>query len=55
LKNVICPECDRKTGIKIRDDTDLKNYPLYCKLCKKETVINVKRGKIIIKEPDTEP
>jgi transcription elongation factor Elf1 len=56
LKNVICPKCKRKTSVKIRNDTGLRNYPLYCKLCKKITVINAKHGRIrIINEPDTEP
>ena len=27
---VICPICNNKTRIKIRKDTQLKNFPLYC-------------------------
>ena len=50
---VICPICNNKTMIKIRKDTQLKNFPLYCPKCKKESLIRVNNFKIeIIKEPD---
>lgn len=50
---VICPICNNKTRIKIRKDTQLKNFPLYCPNCKKESLICVNNFKIeIIKEPD---
>jgi hypothetical protein len=60
LENVICPlicpRCSRKSGVRIRSNTDLTNFPLYCKQCKQETIINAKRGRIkIINEPDIEP
>ena len=36
-----------------RYDTVLKNYPLYCPKCKRETLINAKELHItVIKEPD---
>ena len=50
---VICPICNNKTRIKIRKDTQLKNFPWYCPKCKKESLICVNNFKIeIIKEPD---
>ena len=50
---VICPICNNKTRIKIRKDTQLKNFPLYRPKCKKESLICVNNFKIeIIKEPD---
>ncbi len=50
---VICPICKNKTRIKKRKDTQLKNFPLYCPKCKKESLICVNNFKIeIIKEPD---
>lgn len=50
---VICPICNNKTRIKIRKDTQLKNFPLYCPKCKNESLICVNNFKIeIIKEPD---
>ena len=48
-----CPVCHSKTRVRIRDDTVLENFPLYCPKCKQETLINVKNLKIVvIKEPD---
>ena len=32
---IICPICENKTRNKIRRDTLLKNYLLYCPKCKK--------------------
>lgn len=50
---IYCPNCNNKTRIKIRLDTELINFPLFCPKCRHETLINVKCGKIaIIKEPD---
>ena len=50
---VRCPVCKNKTRDKIRDDTVLKNYPLYCPKCKQETLIEAKNLQItVIKEPD---
>ena len=50
---VLCPICNNKTRTKIREDTELINFPLFCPKCKEETLINIKHGKVtIIKEPD---
>lgn len=50
---IICPACGNKTRDKIREDTFLINYPLYCPKCKKEILINAKDLQItVIKEPD---
>lgn len=51
---VFCPICNNKTRTKIRNDTELINFPLFCPKCKQETIINMKRGNIIIREPDAE-
>ena len=52
-KWVLCPVCGNKTRNKIREDTILKNYPLYCPKCKQESLIEAKNLHItIIKEPD---
>ena len=52
---ILCPICNNKTRIKIREDTILENYPLHCPKCKQETLINVKQLNIsIIKEPDAQ-
>ena len=50
---ILCPVCRNKTRLKIREDTELKNYPLYCPKCKQETLINAYKLNIsVIKEPD---
>ncbi|MCM1062762.1 MAG: cysteine-rich KTR domain-containing protein [Eubacterium sp.] len=50
---ILCPVCKNKTRDKIRDDTVLKNYPLYCPKCKQESLIEAYNLKItVIKEPD---
>ena len=52
-KWVRCPICGNKTRVKIREDTVLANFPLYCPKCKQETLIEVTRLKLsVIKEPD---
>ena len=53
---LLCPICGNKTRDKIREDTVLKNYPLYCPKCKRETLIEVKDLRLtVIKEPDAQP
>ena len=50
---ILCPVCGSKTRLKIREDTVLENFPLYCPKCKQETLINVRKmNVIVIKEPD---
>ena len=52
-KWLLCPVCDNKTRLKIRLDTVLENFPLYCPKCKQEMLINVdKLNTTVIKEPD---
>ena len=47
-KFVLCPVCGNKTRTKIQEDTEMKNFPLYCPKCKKETIINAKNGKVLL-------
>ena len=49
---VYCPICKNKTRTKIRKDTELINFPLFCPKCKQESVINVTKQKITVVEPD---
>ncbi|MCM1233832.1 MAG: cysteine-rich KTR domain-containing protein [Ruminococcus flavefaciens] len=52
---IYCPICGNKTRNKIREDTILKNYPLYCPKCKQETLIEANNLHItVITEPDTQ-
>lgn len=51
-----CPVCGSKTRDKMRKDTILKNFPLFCPKCKHENLINVIDLKmIVISEPDAKP
>lgn len=50
---IYCPVCGNKTRNRIRVDTVLLNYPLYCPKCKQENLIEVKNLRTrVIKEPD---
>lgn len=52
---VICPICKNKTRVRLREDTILKNFPLFCPKCKQESLIDAERLKVnrIVKtEPD---
>ena len=50
---ILCPVCSGKTRVKVRSDTVLANFPLYCPKCGKEKIISVKNKRIIqIREPD---
>ena len=43
-----CPVCGSKTRSQIREDTEMKNFPLYCPKCKQETLIDVKELHITV-------
>ena len=45
-KWLLCPVCNNKTRIKIKQDTILKNFPLFCPKCRQESLINVECLKI---------
>ena len=50
---IYCPVCGNKTRDRIRDDTVLFNYPLYCPKCKHASLINAEQFNIsVIREPD---
>jgi len=50
---ILCPVCKNKTRIKIREDTMMDNFPLFCPKCKQETIIAVQQlNTFVIKEPD---
>lgn len=40
---LLCPICGRKTHNKIKEDTEMKNFPLYCPKCMQETIVDVKQ------------
>lgn len=51
-----CPACGSKTRDKIRADTIMKNFPVFCPKCKREILINVEQFHItVIQEPAAKP
>ncbi|WP_132246282.1 cysteine-rich KTR domain-containing protein [Marinisporobacter balticus] len=54
-KWLLCPICGNKTRDKIREDTVLENFPLFCPKCKQETLISIRKFDMsVIKEPDAQ-
>ena len=52
---LLCPICGNKTRLKIRADTILENFPLYCPKCKQESLINERQlNMLVIREPDAQ-
>ena len=52
---IYCPGCGNKTRLRIREDSILINFPLYCPKCRKESLIAIKNKKMnVIKEPDAQ-
>lgn len=51
-----CPGCRKKTRVKLRDDTELKNYLVFCSWCRREFLVDVKQKKItsiaMVTKPD---
>ena len=45
---LLCPVCGNKTILKVRQDTELINFPLYCPKCKQETLVNVKNTQLSV-------
>lgn len=45
---ILCPVCGSKTRNRFREDTILKNFPLYCPKCKQESLINAKNLQVTV-------
>ena len=43
-----CPVCGNKTRLQIREDTELKNFPLYCPKCKQVSLIEAKNLQVSV-------
>lgn len=46
-----CPECGNRHMIKVREDTELKNFPAFCKRCRTESLISYPRSQSREPEP----
>ena len=50
---LLCPLCGGKTRNRVRADTILVRYPLYCPKCRRETLGQVQQFHMtVLKEPD---
>lgn len=47
---ILCPVCGNKTRTMIQENTEMKNFPLYCPKCKQENLIDVKELHITVIE-----
>lgn len=45
-----CPVCGKNTKFGMYENTVLLNFPLYCRKCNKETLINVIKYKVVPSE-----
>lgn len=46
----MCPLCSGKTRVKVRRDTILENFPLFCPKCKEKTLVSVREMDVLIIE-----
>ena len=45
-----CPVCGNKTRVKLRKDSVLVNFPLFCPKCKNESIIKANGLKVVIQK-----
>ena len=49
-----CPGCGCRTRTRIRPDTALKNFPVFCPKCRREFIIDAENEKIRLSvEPES--
>ncbi|MGN0695161.1 MAG: cysteine-rich KTR domain-containing protein [Oscillospiraceae bacterium] len=47
---LLCPSCRGKTRIRLRQDTVMKSFPLFCPKCRREMLIDVCNMKVNVIE-----
>lgn len=53
-KWVLCPACGAKTRLRLLQRTVLRDFPLFCPKCKRESIINARGFQIeLADQPDT--
>lgn len=53
-KWVLCPACGAKTRLRMLQRTVLRDFPLFCPKCKRESIINARSFQIeLADQPDT--
>lgn len=48
MQFILCPCCGKKTRVRIRADTVLIHFPLFCPKCDKETLVDVKNEELTV-------
>ena len=52
-KWILCPVCGAKTRLRLLQRTVLRDFPLFCQKCKRESIISAQNFQIeIIHQPD---
>ncbi len=49
---VLCPLCGAKTRLQLLPETELKEFPLFCPKCKRESIISARHFIIETRQPD---
>lgn len=52
-KWLLCPVCNSKTRIRIREDTEMKKFLLFCPKCKQEKLVNFQDGVMTLLEKES--
>ena len=45
---ILCPICGAKTRARLLPDTVLRNFPLFCPKCKRESIIDVQNYEVTV-------
>lgn len=45
---LLCPTCKSKTRIRLRQDTRLENFPLFCPKCRQECIIEAENLRVTV-------
>ena len=52
---VRCPVCGAKTRLRLLQRTVLRDFPLYCPKCRRESIINARNYRIeTVNQPDAQ-
>ena len=49
---IACPKCGEKTKVKLKENTVMKNFLLYCHRCKKEFTVDVQNFIVTVVKND---
>ena len=45
---ITCPACGRNHRLlRISDTTEARNLPVYCRTCRRETILNIEKGQSV--------